>query len=484
MRKSDWALGLEAIETCRALCESLEVDAKTSSADKFNNIRESAGEESDGDDVMSVDDMYDTVDVPHEESPSAPAFDADAIELSEEEKESAKNAIIEILNSLGSDSISEPALEMIVNEVANDSAYLTEAESAELDGPVEKESFRTGKVEAFKKFFNQLFGKAEENGGTLPEDLDLNNLEGGSIEGGAEGGDNLEPISDEGAGAGPVGGDGDGDNDDVNPLTEGQFPGSADETKPEGGTDADVVVEGAIGAGNTEPLNESPCFECGEDGIVEVDPIDTIQVVDDNDPNVTALDGLGGMGGDLGAGLPPEAGVLGGDGDADDDSKAVTVGDMKRILGAYLAEGVEGFETKTLDQLFKSISTQATQPKFTPKGVQKTVAPASASDVPVKSSIPAEDGNSVVLPKVTPKGFQQTKSPTANLKSEVSLTVKDSIPNQATPDAGKVPAAKTADTETKNLTASVFTESASGNAKTFLAEAKGAIAKYRESKKS
>lgn len=463
---------------------------------------------------ISVDDMYNTVDIPGEESHEGPSFNPDEIELSEEDKEAAKSLLVNLLNDVtNSESISEPALEMIVNEVATQSSYLNEAEEGVLNGPVEKDSFVKSKIEAVKKYLLSLLGFAEENNGQLPEGTDVP----AETEIPAEGEMGEVPAAEPEAGEStehetsetPAEEKTEEEKDESAPLNEaGEKPVGEEtsEVSPDGADKAEPTNESAEVApeGSEAPVaNEGVCTECDAEGVLEVDPKETIRIVGEEDGPVTAIGEEMPEGDVPGApeipgqidGIEQNAGIDG----VEDDAKTVTVGDLKTILDQYLGNG------KASAELFESITTAASLPKVAPKGFQKTEKPATETPkMPTTAS--------VVLPKVTPKGFQKTKdvgslpegakkgtlTPVSN--SEVTLTKvtpkgfqQTSKPSAEAPTttppatvaptrepAGTQTHKKVADKETAKVVAAVMHEGKNVSVGAFLAEAREAIINARK----
>ena len=446
-----------------ALCEAFDAEYKSGLKSTPNEINEAEDKAALGDDEFNPDDLFDTVDLPEDDAPaSTSSFTSDDISLTHEEKEEIKSAISAILDEIqNKESISEPALEMIVNEVANDTSYLSEAEDANLDGAVEKEGYRVAKAEAIKKFINELLGVTIADEGQLPEDID--NLEGApgeeSLETPAE-----ESLEGEGGEGAPV-----EEEDETKPLNEG-IEGQSEEEK-EGQSEEES---------EKAPVTEGACMECGEDDVVEVDPADTIEIVDDNDPRVTPMadefpgeDPLAGAGGGLELGGP-----VGGPVEAEvSDDTPLTVGALKDLFGRMLAESVDGGE-KSFADLWKNLAGNAVSlSKPSTKGVQKTKAPTSKTPEGTTYTTPTdESGNDNTLSNPSTKGEQKTKSPTSKVPEGTQYTTpkttKESGPSHSKPEIKEE--------ESRKLAA--FNEANSGKkAVSFLAEAVAAIKLAKQS---
>lgn len=491
-----------------ALCEAYSQDYNNDMQKRaFVKEEEEPAETPADNGEISVDDMYNTVDIPGEESPEGPSFNPDEIELSEEDKESAKSLLVNLLNDVtNSESISEPALEMIVNEVATQSSYLNEAEEGVLNGPVEKDSFVKSKIQAVKKYLLSLLGFAEENNGQLPEGTDVPPeteipAEGeiGEVPAAPEAGESTEHETSETPAEEKT-------EEESAPLNEaGEKPVGEEtsEVSPDGADKAEHTNESADAApGGTEvPVaNEGVCTECDADGVLEVDPKETIRIVGEEDGPVTAI------GEEMPEGGAPEIpGQIDGieqnatvDG-VEDDAKTVTVGDLKTILDQYLGNG------KASAELFESITTAASLPKVAPKGFQQTEKPAtetpktptttsvvlpkvapkgfqktkevgSLPEGAKKGTLTPVSNSEVTLHKVTPKGFQQTSKPSA----EAPTTTPPATVAPTREPAGTQTHKKVADKETAKVVAAVMHEGKNVSVGAFLAEAREAIINARK----
>lgn len=465
-----------------ALCESFALDKASSRKVALESV-EAGVSKGEGDDVFNPDDLFNTVDV-QEDTPaeSGPSYSAEDIELTSEQKEEIKKELVEVLSKIqNKDSISEPALEMIVNEVAKDTSYLSESEEANLEGPVEKEKYRVGLIEAIKKFINELLGVTVENGGEVPDNVDDLGAEGGDLggegdlggagegEGSGEGADlpaegGEGAVSDEGAGEGAGDGDSDDKKESLQEGTEGEGAGVGD-----GDGDADD---------NGSPIGEGVCTECdGADGegVLEVDPSEVIQVIDDNDPAVTPItDPVGGA-------LAPEvdgAGGLGGDEGGLSDDTPLTVGTLKELLGKVLTEGVEG--EKSFADLWKNLAGNAVSlTKPNTKGEQKTADPkGKAPDGTSYTTAKDESGNSNTLTKPNTKGEQKTANPEGKAP-EGTTYQKPATPSATSASVSKKP--EVSKEEAAKLAAAVLHEGEGKSAISFLQEASEAIKNAKKS---
>lgn len=442
---------------------------------------------------ISVDDMYNTVDIPGEESPEGPSFNPDEIELSEEDKEAAKSLLVNLLNDVtNSESISEPALEMIVNEVATQSSYLNEAEEGALNGPVEKDSFIKSKIEAIKKYLLALLGFAEENEGALPEGTEVpaegegtEETEGESSEGSNEGSEESAESKEHEAGetSEEEKKEDEEKKEETTTLNENAEGVVDSEEKPEGEETSEVSPEGAE---TPEVTTEGVCTECDADGVLEVDPKDTIRIVGEEDGPVTAITE------ELPGEETPVEGAPEQNGDLGDEDKVVTVADLKSILSQYLGDG------KASNELFESITTAAVLPKKDPKGFQKTDKPESETLKPQtsaatllkvtpkgfqkttspnlpegtkKGELKTVTVSDATLPKVTPKGFQETAKPT----TEAPTTTPPKTVEPTREPAGSQTHKKPVEKETAKVVAAIIHEGSERKISSFLAEAREAI---------
>ena len=466
-----------------ALCESFALDKASSKKIALESVDGSGEGKVGGDDVFNPDDLFNTVDLPEDTPAEAgPSYSAEDIELTTEQKEEIKKELISVLDKIqDKDRISEPALEMIVNEVANDTAYLSEAEEANLEGPVEKAKYRVGMVEAIKKFIGELLGVTVENDGEVPDNVDDLGGEGagegegaGLPEEGGEGGEGAGlPEGGEGAGEGAEGGegaglpDGDGDSDDKGALQEG----------------AGLPEEGsATGEGDDKgaPIGEGVCTECdgAEGGVLEVDPSEVIQVIDDNDPAVTPIsEPVGGAATTEVDGLGLEGGIGGEEGGLSDDTP-LTVGALKELLGKVLTEGVEG--QKSFAELWKSLAGNGVVlSKPNTKGEQKTADPkGKAPEGTSYSTVKDESGNSNTLTKPNTKGEQKTADPKGKAPEGTSYQTP-STPSASSASVAKKP--EVSKEEAAKIAAAVLHEGEGKSALSFLQEATDAIKNAKKS---
>lgn len=476
---------LQGEQDILALCEAYAGDYANSLKKTTEAVEDGAQDKPMGDDVFNPDDLFDTVDIP-EESPvdNGPSFSADDIELSKEQKESVKKRLTEVLDEIqDKESISEPALEMIVNEVANETSYLSEAEEANLGGPVEKQKYRVGLIEAIKKFINELLGITVENGGELPDNVD--NLGGEGLEGGEGAGEGAEAgEGGEGSEGAGEGGEGSGEGAEGGEGFEGGE--GSEEEKEEGKSALNESSDGESAAGEGSEgdeikpdaaMQEGVCQECGEEGVVDVDPDDVIQVIDDNDPGITPISEP----------IAGDANPVIGDGDADDlagggvsDDTPLTVGALKELVGKLLTESANG--EKSFAELWKDLSGNAiVLSKPSNKGAQKTSDPKGKAPEGTKYEAPKdESGNNTDLSKPNTKGEQKTSDPKGNAPEGTKYETP------AAPKAGGASVAKKPVMDKKEAAnvAAAISESSDKPAISFLQEAAAAIKNAKKSLQS
>jgi len=465
-----------------ALCEAYAGEYATSLKKTTEAVEDGVQDKPVGDDVFNPDDLFNTVDV-QEETPveGGPSFSAEDITLSSEQKESVKKRLTEVLNEIqDKESISEPALEMIVNEVANETSYLTESEEASLVGPVEKQKYRVGLIEAIKKFINELLGVTVEQDGVMPEDVDnLGTGEGGEGSEGAEGSEGGEGTGESGEGsegaeeAGEGAGEGSEEKKEEDEEGKSALNESSDgsEAAGEGSDDNEVKPEAA--------MQEGVCQECGEEGVVDVNPDEVIQVIDDNDPLVTPI----------AEPTTGDAGPVIGDGDSDDvmgaglsDDAPLTVGVLKELVSKILTESANG--EKSFADLWKNLAGNPivlSKPSNT-KGEQKTADPKGKAPDGTKYESPKDEtGTAPELPKPSnTKGEQKTADP----KGNPSEGTEYETPNA--PKAGGATVAKKPTMEKKEAAniAAAISESSDKSAVSFLQEAAAAIKNAKKSLQS
>lgn len=467
-----------------ALCESYASDYNASL--KNPTVEGEEQEKPASDDSFNPDDLFDTVDIP-EDAPAenGPSFSADDIELSHEQKESVKKRLTEVLDEIqDKESISEPALEMIVNEVANETSYLSEAEEANLGGPVEKQKYRVGLIEAIKKFINELLGITVENDGELPENVD----DIGAGEGAGEGGESGEGgEAGEGAGEGGEGGEAGEGGEGAGEAGEGAGESEEDEAAKnalqESSAGSDAAGEGSEGSevAPDDLMQEGVCAECNQEGVVEVEPDDVIQVLDDNDPGVTPISEP--VAGDM-------APVIGdGDGDADDlaggaglsDDTPLTIGAFKELVGKLLTESANG--EKSFADLWKDLSgNPIVLSKPADKGAQKTADPKGKAPEGTQYETPKDEtGNGTDLPKPATKGAQKTADPKGKAPEGTQYQAPTAPKGTTAPIAKKPVIAKE---EAANLVAATLNEGSGKSAVSFLQEAAEAIKNAKKSMQS
>lgn len=253
---------IKETENILALVEAIDQDRKKTLKEAVEDIDNTVKDE------FSVDDLDNTVDLDAPNEHPGVSFDEDSIELSDEDKEIVRKNLQNMLDELSGDNISEPALEMIIMEVAQQSAYLSEAEEDSVETPVEKNELLKAKIGAIVKYAKGLLDTAEENEGEIP----------------AEGEEEKESSETE-----------ESEEKEI-PEEEGGEKEEEEESlkeSTEDGVESTESEEEAEGDDDKESVDEGVCTECGE-GTVEVVPEvgddDVIKVVDDSEVEPIDLD--------------------------------------------------------------------------------------------------------------------------------------------------------------------------------------------------
>lgn len=248
---------MKATEDILTLVEAMEENYKNGmeSSPKGGNV------DSDPFGTVGLDEINDTVNPTDEPMKNDSLLGDSEINLSDVEKAGIRENLEKILADIQGDYISEPALEMIVNEVAKNSTFLTEADEDSVNSPMEKTELLTGKLKVVSDYINELLQVASDNGGELPPE------EGEAPVGEPESTEGIEAPGAEGS-------------EEEKPSEEKEEPSEEKEEK-DPVTEAEVVEE----AETTEeaPVVEGVCTECGEDAVVDVPESDVIKVVDDSE---------------------------------------------------------------------------------------------------------------------------------------------------------------------------------------------------------
>lgn len=458
---------LKAERDIMALCEAYSEEYNSSADKNKEELPEDRDMQDLDSDEFNPDDLFDTVDLPEDEPfESGPKFTADDIELSKEHKEVIINKLNEVLDEIeDKTSISEPALEMIINEVANDTAYLSESEEANLSGPLETQRYRIGMIDSIKKFINELLATTIDNDGELPSTPEDVKSEGSELD---EENLEVEPPSDL---------------DDSLPTDSENEPAesSVEDDASKGDNEEDESSEDH----KKDPLNEGVCLECEDDEmydeIPEVEEDDLIQVIDDNDERITPMVDDPSVGpisddlpNDLTASYETSPDSLGSD--LSDDTP-LTVGAFKDMVSKLLTESENS--TKSFAELWKDLSgNQVSLSKPPKKGEQKTLDPKSKVPEGTKhSTLKDPSGNDSVAGKPADKGERKSLSPTSKTPEGTKYS-KPSTPNSPSAPIAKKP--KIDAKEASNLVAATLNESSDKKTLSFLQEAAIAIKKARE----
>ena len=459
-------------ENILALVESIDQQRKQ---DAKSAVTEAAGASSD---PFSIEDLNNTVDLDDQENgiESPVHYDSKDIELSDEDKAIIRRNLQDMLDEISGESISEPALEMILEEVANTSAYLSEAEEDSVSTPVEENELLKAKKNAIIEYCKQSLDLGLENGGQIPEENAENN------EGTPE--ENSEEAASHEASETPTE---EKSEEEKEKLTEDSDP-SSEEAGNEEGAQGNPVETSEVPEEEEESTNEGVCAECGEHGehgIPNVDDDeDTIKVVTADE--VEPVEVVSGSGDEeipseaLGAPEGGEATLEGLKSEIDELKELVkslagkneAVFESIGLFGEYNNKFVEGGDPKANDG--------AQHPDFQLKATPKTSKPGyklgelrALASAPKKVSPQTKEQaeNETEVNKVNP-GFTKDKRDVG--KSQETIPVTSGIPKPVTPK--KAPAQKAV---TPQVKAAVVRESVENKAKSFLEEAKRIIREGR-----
>jgi hypothetical protein len=441
---------MREFENILTLVESIDEQRKDEIKDSV------AGSALSNNDPFGIDDLDNTVSLGDEAGVEGPSFSEDDIDLSEEDKAIVRQNLQNMIDELSGESISEPALEMIIQEVAQKSVYLNESEEDSVETPVEKNSLLKTKIKAAENYSKQLLGLAAENDGVIPEEEPTAEPTGDVESDPAAELDTDTETPEEGAEE-PVDGT---DEPEPTELTEGEFPLADDESGKE--EDAD-------------PIDEGVCAECGE--VVDVPESDVIKVVDDSE--VEPLDDLGGE---------EIVEPIGGEGETI-ESLSAKFDDLKSLIEKALGKSEAVFEAAGLFGEYNNKSVEGGNPVIN-TGAQhsdfqakKTATLATKGPAGFKlAELRKLDGSPKKVEPTTPKG----KENKANIEKNAPTFAKgknDVGKSQTEPDSGyngswkanapKKPSAQPA--VATNVKAAVVRESVEGSSKSFLEEARRII---------
>lgn len=257
-----------------ALVESIDEQRKLDAKDSLSGSSTS--------EPFDINDLNDTVDIGDQENGlEAPDDGENTIELSDDDKSIVRKNLQSMLDELSGDDISTPALEMILEEVANNCAYLNEAEEASAETPVEKNNLLKDKKDAIINYAKEVLELGVDNDGVIPDETSEENSEKPTEDTSAE-------SSEEGS-AEPEENKELAESDDTSVEQPGEDATSDQDTNDEDGSlDEGTCTE--CGEGNTEGgvLTTEP-----EEDVVEVNPEDVIKVVGDDEVEPIDIDGQG-----------------------------------------------------------------------------------------------------------------------------------------------------------------------------------------------
>lgn len=256
-------------ENILALVESIDEQRKL-------DTKDAVARGSQDNNPFAIDDLTNTVDIDDQESgiESPVNFSKDDIVLDDSTKSIVRKNLQAMLDEISGEDISVPALEMILEEVASRSAYLSESEESSVDTPVEKNELLKTKKDAIIDYAKEVLQLGIDNDGVIPDEGEDTEVEDTNLEDPTDIPDNQEAnelVSDEM-----------GDIDDIDTKKEPALTESEEDLEDVGSID------------------EGVCTECGEDpidgdnDILEVDPDDVIKVVDDSEVEPIDIDGFGG----------------------------------------------------------------------------------------------------------------------------------------------------------------------------------------------
>jgi hypothetical protein len=442
-----------------ALIESIDEEAKKGFVDTTNKIK-NTDDAFDTVDFDSIDAMDTSTEGREDEDEGIDGGDEIEATLSDVEKSIVRRHLSEILQEITADHISEPALEMIIQEVVGSTNYLSEVEEEELDSHMVA-PYLEKKGEVIGAYIKELLDYASENEGELPEDD-----EEGEVE------DTEDAV--------------DSELEDDNSEEDGS---ESEESKDDESEDEDEEEELEINKNplsesddndedDEKPIDEGICYECGEG--LEVSENDVVRVVDDEDVQVLDDDYN-----DMDIETEDEEDfdleqepIVDEIEEIEDSTAGLSsrVDNMEKMLKA-IASAV-GANSVLSESIFDKKVVASKPRAFTPKGVQKSTTPtksvaelrASLSGSPSKAKTSNQNVNendaevrkSIPTPKsdlVRGKGFSG---------KQLSQSFDNSgKPNTAQKNPGKA-------SEKANLVAATLNESKTTK-KSFLEEARRAI---------
>lgn len=296
---------MKATEDILTLVESWDAEKKTG-LESSAPIGDKGGD-SDPFGTVALDDINDTVETNDNYKEPEDLIGDKKITLSEQEKSIVRENLSNMLSELKGDDVSDVALEVIIGEVAKDSAVLTEADESNFESPAEKSQVLDKKEEAIQGYIRELLKIASDNGGELPTEAPEAN--DGASEESTETPEEKKEEGEEGASEGEKKPEEEAVSTDKPEIVEGTDDGSAE--APES-VDTASTGDGSDAA----PVEEGVCAECGDNAVVDVPEDEVIKVVDDSEVRPVGIDGIGG-----------EEGAEG----VEDDSKYATKADVDEI---------------------------------------------------------------------------------------------------------------------------------------------------------
>lgn len=443
-------------ENILALVESIDEQRKLETKDAV------AGSQSA--DPFAIDDLTNTVDIDDQESgiESPVNFSKEDITLDDDTKSIVRKNLQAMLDEISGEEISVPALEMILEEVANRSAYLSESEESSVETPVEKTSLLKTKKDAIIDYAKEVLQLGIDNDGVIPDDAseEPSTEELGDVPSNEEAN---EIVTDEIEGGEPT---------EEETLTESDDADADDEEEE--------LTESVEDVGNIE---EGVCTECGEEpvgsesDIVDVDPSDVIKVVDDSEVEPIDID----------VEFEPTEDEVGGDSSKIDELSA-KIDQLTDIVSKLAGNQSAVFEAAGLFNEYKHSDIEGKDPKINTgaqhSDFQKKITPKTTSGE-LKLAELRELTSSPK--KATPASKEGRENESARASANAGNFKKDSRDqgkSQTAPESGYAKAVSTAGTAKKpsaskevpvQVKAAVVREAAEYGAKSFLEEAKRII---------
>src|ERR1035437_8332466 len=156
---------MKATEDILTLVESW--DAEKKGLETAAPVGENKGD-SDPFGTVALDDINDTVETNDNYKEPENLIGDEEITLTPQEQAIVRENLSNMFSELKGDDVSDVALEVIIGEVAKNSAVLTEADETNFETPVEKSQVLDAKEVAIEKYIRELLKIASENDGELP----------------------------------------------------------------------------------------------------------------------------------------------------------------------------------------------------------------------------------------------------------------------------------------------------------------------------